>query len=69
MAKNAKKSEAEDHSEALKQETDKTSAKIDDAFGKLAKKCRAKYDNAKSKIGQMKHNTRRAVLLRRFKLY
>ncbi|MBU69627.1 MAG: hypothetical protein CL858_30080 [Cupriavidus sp.] len=68
MSKGAKKVEDEDHSKALKQEVDKVSGKIDEAFEKLAKKLRAKADHAKSKVDTTKNKTKRAIQLRRFEL-
>jgi hypothetical protein len=58
-----------DYQEAAKAEGDKVSAKIDEAFKKLAKKMRDRADKAKVKIGETKNPEKRAVLLRRFELY
>jgi hypothetical protein len=57
------------HSDAAKAEADKVNAKIDEAFGKLAKKMRAHADKAKAKIDGAKKPEKRAALLRRFELY
>ncbi|GJE15193.1 hypothetical protein FOHLNKBM_6271 [Methylobacterium longum] len=55
--------------DAVKAEGDKVSAKIDEAFKKLAKKMRHHADKAKAKIDGAKKPKKRAVLLRRFELY
>lgn len=68
MSKGAKKTD-DDHSSALKQEADKVSGKIDEAFQKLAKKLRAKADHAKGKVDTTQNKTKRAIQLRRFELY
>ena len=58
-----------DHQDAVKAEAEKVSAKIDEAFGKLAKKIRERADKAKSKMDEARKPEKRAVLLRRFELY
>lgn len=58
-----------DHKDIAKTEAEKISAKIDDAFAKLAKKMRERADKAKSKMDGVKKSEKRAVLLRRFELY
>lgn len=68
VSKSAKKTD-DDHSSALKQETDKVSGKIDEVFKKLAKKLRAKADHAKGKVDTTQDKTKRAIQLRRCELY
>lgn len=58
-----------DHKDAAQAEAEKVSAKIDEAFGKLAKKMRERADKAKSKMDETRKPEKRAVLLRRFELY
>lgn len=58
-----------DHKDAAKAEGEKVSAKIDEAFQKLAKKMRERADKAKSKVDTARKPEKRAVLLRRFELY
>ncbi|MCJ2021763.1 hypothetical protein MKK84_30865 [Methylobacterium sp. E-065] len=58
-----------DHQDAVKAEAEKVSTKIDEAFGKLAKKMRARAEKAKSKMGEARKPEKRAVLQRRFELY
>lgn len=58
-----------DHRNAVKAEAEKVSAKIDEAFGKLAKKMRERADKAKSKMDGTRKPEKRAILLRRFELY
>lgn len=58
-----------DHKDATKAEAEKVSAKIDEAFQKLAKKMRERADKAKSKMDETRKSEKRAVLLRRFELY
>ena len=58
-----------DHQDAVKAEAEKVSAKIDLAFGKLAKKMRERGDKAKGKMDGTRKPEKRAVLLRRFELY
>ena len=58
-----------DHKDASKAEAEKVSAKIDEAFGKLAKKMRERADKAKSKMDGARKPEKRAMLLRRFELY
>ncbi|GJE52437.1 hypothetical protein GOFOIKOB_5508 [Methylobacterium tardum] len=56
-------------SNAATDEGRKINAKIDEAFGKLAKKMRDRADKAKGKLDGVKKVDKRAVLLRRFELY
>jgi ribosome-associated translation inhibitor RaiA len=58
-----------DHKDAVQAETKDISAKIDNAFQKLAKKLSERADKAKAKMDETKKPERRAVLLRRFELY
>lgn len=58
-----------DHQDAVKAEAEKVSTKIDEAFGKLAKKMRERADKAKGKMGEARKPEKRAVLQRRFELY
>lgn len=58
-----------DHQDAVKAEAEKVGAKIDEAFGKLAKKMRERADKAKGKMDGTRKPEKRAVLLRRFELY
>ena len=58
-----------DHQDAVKAEAAKVSTKIDEAFGKLAKKMRERADKAKAKMEATRKPEKRAVLLRRFELY
>ncbi|SDO56160.1 hypothetical protein SAMN05216360_12742 [Methylobacterium phyllostachyos] len=58
-----------DHQDAVKAEAEKVGTKIDEAFGKLAKKMRERADKAKGKMGEARKPEKRAVLQRRFKLY
>ncbi|WCS26521.1 hypothetical protein LOK46_06695 [Methylobacterium sp. NMS14P] len=58
-----------DHKDAAKAEAEKVSAKIDEAFQKLAKKMRERADKAKAKMDDTRKPEKRAVLLRRFELY
>lgn len=58
-----------DHQDAVKAEAEKVSAKINQAFGKLAKKMRQRADKAKGKMDETRKPEKRAVLLRRFELY
>lgn len=58
-----------DHQDAVKAEAEKVSAKIDEAFVKLAKKMRGHADKAKSKMEGARKPEKRAILLRRFELY
>ncbi|SFM45892.1 hypothetical protein [Methylobacterium pseudosasicola] len=58
-----------DHQDAVKAEAVKVSTKIDEAFGKLAKKMRKRADKAKGKMDGARKPERRAILLRRFELY
>ncbi|MCJ2085396.1 hypothetical protein MKK88_05230 [Methylobacterium sp. E-005] len=58
-----------DHQDAVKAEAEKVSAKIEEAFGKLAKKMRARADKAKSKMEGARKPEKRAILVRRFELY
>ena len=58
-----------DHQDGVKAEAEKVSTKIDEAFGKLAKKMRERANKAKSKMDGTRKPEKRAVLLRRFELY
>ncbi|MFB0493187.1 hypothetical protein ABIE45_005773 [Methylobacterium sp. OAE515] len=58
-----------EHKDAAKAEAEKVGAKIDEAFGKLAKKMRERADKAKAKMEGARKSEKRAVLLRRFELY
>ena len=58
-----------DHQDAVKAEAEKVGDKIDEAFGKLAKKMRERADKAKAKMDGTRKPEKRAVLLRRFELY
>ena len=58
-----------DHQDAVKAEAEKVRAKIDEAFGKLARKMRARAEKAKGKVDKTRKSEKRAVLLRRFELY
>ncbi|WCS28861.1 hypothetical protein LOK46_32640 (plasmid) [Methylobacterium sp. NMS14P] len=58
-----------DHKDAAKAEAEKVSAKIEEAFQKLAKKMRERADKAKAKMEDTRKPEKRAVLLRRFELY
>lgn len=59
----------QDHKDAANAEAEKVSAKIDEVFGKLAKKMRERADKAKSKMNETRKPEKRAVLLRRFEIY
>lgn len=72
MAKNKKSTfpgSMRDHQDAAKAEAEHVSTKIDEAFGKLAKKMRERADKAKAKMEATRKPEKRAVLLRRFELY
>ena len=72
MAKNEKSTfpgSMRDHQEAVKAEAEHVSTKINEAFGKLAKKMRERADKAKAKMEGTRKPEKRAVLLRRFELY
>ena len=58
-----------DRQEVVQAEAEKVSTKIDEAFGKLAKKMRERANKAKSKMDGTRKPEKRAVLLRRFELY
>lgn len=58
-----------DHQDAVKAEAEKVRTKIDEGFGKLAKKMRERADKAKSRMDSVHKPEKRAVLLRRFELY
>lgn len=58
-----------DHQDAVKAEAEKASTKIEEAFGKLAKKMRERANKAKAKMDGARKPEKRAVLLRRFELY
>ena len=55
--------------QALRRESEAVAGKIDDAYGKLAAKLRAKADKASAAMETRKDGTKRALLLRRFELY
>lgn len=72
MAKDEKSSfpgPMRDHQDAVKAEAEKVGSKIDEAFGKLAKKMREHADKAKAKMEGTRKPEKRAVSLRRFELY
>ena len=72
MANNEKSSfpgSMRDHQDAVKAEAEKVSTKIEETFGKLAKKMRERADKAKSKMDGTRKPEKRAVLMRRFELY
>lgn len=58
-----------DHKDAVNAEAEHVRTKIDEAFGKLAKKMRERSDKAKAKMEGTRKPEKRAVLLRRFELY
>ena len=58
-----------DQKNAANDEAAKVSAKIQEAFGKLAKKMRERAEKAKSKMDETQKPEKRAVLMRRFELY
>ena len=58
-----------DHQDAVKAEAEKVSAKIDEAFGKIAKKMRDRANKSKAKMEATRKPEKRAILLRRFELY
>lgn len=58
-----------DHQDAVKAEAEKIHTKIDEAFGKLAKKMRERAEKAKAKMEGTRKPEKRAILLRRFELY
>lgn len=58
-----------DRQEVVQAEAEKVSTKIDEAFGKLAKKMRERADKAKAKMEGTRKPEKRAILLRRFELY
>ncbi|MBP1183664.1 hypothetical protein [Methylobacterium sp. PvR107] len=60
---------ADDHTDALRQESEKIAGKIDEAYGKLASKLRGKADKAKSTMETKTSAKKRALLRRRFELY
>jgi hypothetical protein len=60
---------ADDHADALHQESEKIAGKINKAFDKLASKLRGKADKAKSAMETKKGEKKRALLRRRFELY
>lgn len=60
---------ADDHSDALREESEKIAGKINEAYGKLASKLRGKADKAKSALETKKGEKKRALLRRRFELY
>lgn len=60
---------ADNHADALRQESEKIAGKINEAYGKLASKLRGKADKAKSAMETKKGEKKRALLRRRFELY
>jgi hypothetical protein len=58
-----------DHTDALRQESDEVTAKINGAYEKLASKLRRKADKAKGSMDAKKNDRKRALLRRRFELY
>lgn len=60
---------AGDHTDALRQESEKITAKIDAAYDKLASKLRGKADKAKASMDAKRDDRKRALLRRRFELY
>ena len=58
-----------DQKNAANAEAEKVSAKIQESFGKLAKKMRERAEKAKSKMDETQRPEKRAVLTRRFELY
>lgn len=60
---------ADDHTSALRHESEKIAGKINEAYEKLASKLRGKADKAKAGMETKKSETKRAVLRRRFELY
>lgn len=60
---------AVDHTDALRQEGKKITAKIDAAYDKLASKLRGKADKAKASMDAKRDDRKRALLRRRFELY
>ena len=58
-----------DHHYAVKADAEKVSTKIDEAFGKLAKKMRERAEKAKAKMGGARKPEKRAVMQQRFELY
>lgn len=59
----------DDHAEALRHESEKIAAKINEAYGKLASKLRGKADRARSALETKKSEKKRVLLRRRFELY
>lgn len=58
-----------DHRDAVKTEAEQVGTKIDEAFGKLAKKMRERAEKVKAKMDGTRKPEKRATLLRRFELY
>jgi hypothetical protein len=60
---------ASDHTDTLRQESEKITTKINEAYEKLASKLRGKADKAKASMDAKKDDRKRALLRRRFELY
>ena len=60
---------SDDHVGALREESEKTGGKINEAYEKLASKLRSKADKAKVRMEKKKGEKKRALLKRRFELY
>lgn len=58
-----------DHTDALRRESEKIAGKINAAYKKLASKLRGKANKAKAGMETKKSETKRALLKRRFELY
>ncbi|MEE7451199.1 hypothetical protein MRF4_27370 [Methylobacterium radiotolerans] len=58
-----------DDPDPARAEGEKVGARIDAAFGKLARKLRARADRARAKLDAAGKADRRAMLLRRYELY
>lgn len=59
----------DDHADALRQESEAITHKIDAAYEKLAAKLRGKADKAKASMDTKRDGLKRDVLRRRFELY
>lgn len=59
----------DDHTGALRHESEKVGAKIGAAYQKLATKLRGKADKARTAMETKKRQAKRALLQRRFELY
>ncbi|WP_246693014.1 hypothetical protein [Methylobacterium sp. WL64] len=60
---------ADDHTQALREESEKIGTKINDAYEKLASKFRSRSDKARAAMDTKRSETKRALLKRRFELY